>query len=51
MSSHLKALRPESDLMTATRRVVRAGFTAGELTDASGAVVANASSTLLVFDV
>jgi acyl-coenzyme A thioesterase PaaI-like protein len=55
LSSYLKAVRPESGLLTATRRVVharaRAGFTAGEVTDASGAVVANASSTLLVFDV
>jgi len=53
--SYLKAVRPSSGLLTATGRVVRAGsrvgFTEGEVTDASGAVVATATSTLLVFDV
>jgi uncharacterized protein (TIGR00369 family) len=53
--SYLKAVRPESGLLTATGRVVRAGarvgFTEGEVRDASGAVVATATSTLLVFDV
>ncbi len=53
--SYLKAVRPSSGLLTATGRVVRAGsrvgFTEGEVTDASGALVATATSTLLVFDV
>lgn len=53
--SYLKAVRPSSGLLTATGRVVRAGsrvgFTEGEVVDASGAVVATATSTLLVFDV
>jgi uncharacterized protein (TIGR00369 family) len=53
--SYLKAVRLSSGLLTATGRVVRAGsrvgFTEGEVTDASGAVVATASSTLLVFDI
>jgi len=52
--SYLKAVRPESGLLTATGRVVRAGsrvgFTEGEVRDASGAIVATATSTLLVFD-
>jgi uncharacterized protein (TIGR00369 family) len=53
--SYVKAVRPSSGLLTATGRVVRVGsrvgFTEGEVTDASGAVVATASSTLLLFDV
>jgi uncharacterized protein (TIGR00369 family) len=53
--SYLKAVQPSSGLLTATGRVVRAGsrvgFTEGEVTDASGALVATATSTLLVFDV
>jgi uncharacterized protein (TIGR00369 family) len=53
--SYLKAVRPESGLLTATGRVVRAGsrlgFTEGEVIDASGAIVATATSTLLLFDV
>jgi len=53
--SYLKAVRPSSGLLTATGRVVRVGsrvgFTEGEVTDASGAVVATATSTLLLFDV
>ena len=52
--SYLKAVRPSSGLLTATGRVVRVGsrvgFTEGEVVDASGAVVATATSTLLVFD-
>ena len=52
--SYLKAVRPASGLLTATGRVVRVGsrvgFTEGEVTDASGAIVATASSTLLLFD-
>ena len=48
-------MRPSSGLLTATGRVVRVGsrvgFTEGEVTDASGAIVATASSTLLLFDV
>ena len=53
--SYLKAVRPESGPLTASGRVVRAGarvgFTEGEVRDASGAIVATATSTLLVFDV
>ncbi len=52
--SYLKAVRLSSGLLTATGTVVKAGsrvgFTEGVVTDASGAVVATASSTLLVFD-
>jgi uncharacterized protein (TIGR00369 family) len=52
--SYLKAVRATSGLLTATGTVVRAGsrvgFTEGVVTDESGAVVATASSTLLVFD-
>ncbi len=52
--SYLKAVRPSSGLLTATGRVVRVGsrvgFTEGEVRDASGAIVATASSTLLLFD-
>lgn len=52
--SYLKAVRLSSGLLTATGTVVKAGsrvgFTEGLVTDESGAVVATASSTLLVFD-
>lgn len=52
--NYLKAVRLSSGLLTATGTVVKAGarvgFTEGEVTDASGAVVATATSTLLVFD-
>ena len=45
---------PSSGLLTAVGTVVKAGsrvgFTEGVVTDASGAVVATATSTLLVFD-
>jgi uncharacterized protein (TIGR00369 family) len=52
--SYLKAVRLSSGLLTATGTVVksgsRVGFTEGVVTDESGAVVATATSTLLVFD-
>jgi uncharacterized protein (TIGR00369 family) len=52
--NYLKAVRLGSGLLTATGTVVksgsRVGFTEGVVTDASGAVVATATSTLLVFD-
>jgi uncharacterized protein (TIGR00369 family) len=52
--SYLKAVRINSGLLTATGTVVksgaRVGFTEGVVTDESGAVVATASSTLLIFD-
>ncbi|CUR60175.1 Thioesterase family protein [metagenome] len=52
--SYLKAVRASSGKLTAVGTVVKAGsrvgFTEGVVTDASGAVVATASSTLLVFD-
>jgi uncharacterized protein (TIGR00369 family) len=52
--NYLKAVRLSSGLLTATGTVVKAGsrvgFTEGVVTDASGAVVATATSTLLVFD-
>nr|WP_246182847.1 PaaI family thioesterase [Mycolicibacterium grossiae] len=52
--NYLKAVRPASGPLLATGTVVKAGarvgFTEGVVTDASGAVVATASSTLLVFD-
>ena len=52
--NYLKAVRASSGLLTATGTVVksgaRVGFTEGVVTDAAGAVVATASSTLLVFD-
>ena len=52
--NYLKAVRLSSGLLTATGTVVKAGsrvgFTEGVVTDAAGAVVATASSTLLVFD-
>jgi uncharacterized protein (TIGR00369 family) len=52
--NYLKPVRPSSGPLTATGTVVksgsRVGFTEGVVTDASGAVVATATSTLLVFD-
>jgi len=52
--SYLKAVRAGSGLLTATGTVVksgsRVGFTEAVVTDGSGALVATASSTLLVFD-
>jgi uncharacterized protein (TIGR00369 family) len=52
--NYLKAVRASSGLLTATGTVVKAGsrvgFTEGVVTDESGAVVATATSTLLVFD-
>lgn len=52
--NYLKAIRLSSGLLTATGTVVKAGsrvgFTEGVVTDAAGAIVATASSTLLVFD-
>jgi uncharacterized protein (TIGR00369 family) len=52
--SYLKAVRLSSGLLTAIGTVVksgaRVGFTEGVVTDESGAVVATASSTLLIFD-
>jgi uncharacterized protein (TIGR00369 family) len=53
--NYLKAVRLSSGLLTATGTVVKAGsrvgFAEGVITDAGGAVVATATSTLLVFDV
>jgi uncharacterized protein (TIGR00369 family) len=53
--NYLKPVLPASGLLTATGRVVRVGsrigFSEGEVTDASGAIVATGTSTLLVFDV
>jgi uncharacterized protein (TIGR00369 family) len=53
--SYLKPVRADSGLLTAVGTVTKAGsrvaFTEGVVTDASDAVVATASSTLLVFDV
>lgn len=52
--SYLKAVRLDSGPLTATGTVVKAGsrvgFTEAVVTDGSGAVVATATSTLLVFD-
>src|ERR1700694_43319 len=52
--SYLRAVGLPSGLLTATGTVVksgsRLGFTEGVVTDGSGAVVATATSTLLVFD-
>ena len=52
--NYLKAVRATSGQLTAVGTVVKAGsrvgFTEGAVTDASGAVVATATSTLLVFD-
>jgi uncharacterized protein (TIGR00369 family) len=52
--SYLKAVRLDSGQLTAVGTVVKAGsrvaFTEGVVTDASGSLVATATSTLLVFD-
>ena len=52
--NYLKAVRLKSGVLTATGTVVKAGsrvgFAEGVVTDAAGAVVATATSTLLVFD-
>ena len=52
--NYLKAVRLTSGLLTATGTVVksgaRVGFTEGTVIDASGALVATATSTLLIFD-
>lgn len=52
--NYLKAVRLDSGQLTATGTVVksgsRVGFAEGVVTDASGAVVATATSTLLIFD-
>ena len=52
--NYLKAVRLGAGPLTATGTVVksgsRVGFTEGVVTDASGAIVATATSTLLVFD-
>jgi uncharacterized protein (TIGR00369 family) len=52
--NYVKAVQLGSGLLTATGTVVKAGsriaFTEGVVSEASGAVVATASSTLLVFD-
>jgi uncharacterized protein (TIGR00369 family) len=52
--NYLKAVRLSSGVLTATGTVVKAGsrvgFSEGVVTDESGAIVATASSTLLVFD-
>jgi uncharacterized protein (TIGR00369 family) len=52
--NYLKAVRLNSGLLTATGRVLksgaRVGFTEGSVVDESGALVATASSTLLIFD-
>jgi len=52
--NYLKAVRLSNGLLTATGTVVKAGarvgFAEGVVSDASGAVVATATSTLLVFD-
>jgi uncharacterized protein (TIGR00369 family) len=52
--SYVKGVRASSGLLTGVGTVVKAGsrvgFTEGVVTDESGAVVATASSTLLIFD-
>jgi uncharacterized protein (TIGR00369 family) len=52
--NYLKAVRLSSGQLTATGTVVKAGsrvgFAEGVVTDESGAVVATATSTLLIFD-
>ena len=52
--NYLKAVRLNAGPLTATGTGVKAGsrvgFTEGVVTDASGAIVATATSTLLVFD-
>jgi uncharacterized protein (TIGR00369 family) len=53
--NYVKAVRNGGGPLTAEGTVVKAGsrvgFTEGVVRDASGAVVATASSTLLVFDI
>jgi uncharacterized protein (TIGR00369 family) len=53
--SYLRAVRSDSGLLTATGTIVKPGnrvaFSEGVVTDGSGAVVATATSTCLVFDV
>ena len=52
--NYLKAVRQSSGLLTATGTVVKSGsrvaFSEGTVTDASGALVATASSSLVIFD-
>jgi uncharacterized protein (TIGR00369 family) len=52
--NYLTSVRSTSGPLTATGTVVKSGspvgFTEGVVTDASGAVVATAASSLLVFD-
>ena len=52
--SYLKAVQESSGLLTTTGTVVKSGsrvaFAEGAVTDASGALAATASSTILVFD-
>jgi uncharacterized protein (TIGR00369 family) len=52
--NYLKAVRLDKGPLTATGTVVKAGsrvgFTEGVVTDGSGATVATATSTLLIFD-
>jgi uncharacterized protein (TIGR00369 family) len=52
--NYLRTVRLNSGLLTATGTLIRAGsrvgFTEGVVTDAAGAVVATASSTLLLVD-
>jgi len=52
--NYLKPVRASSGVLTAVGTLVKAGsrvgFTEGVVTDASGAVVATATSTLLLFD-
>ncbi|WP_369371097.1 PaaI family thioesterase [Promicromonospora sp. Populi] len=53
--NYLKAVRGDGGLLTAEGTVTKAGsrvgFTEGVIRDASGTVVATASSTLLIFDI
>jgi acyl-coenzyme A thioesterase PaaI-like protein len=53
--NYLKTVHPGSGPLTATGTVVKAGarigFTEWVVTNASGAIVATASSTMLIFDV
>ncbi len=52
--SYLKGVRASGGLLTATGTVIKAGarvgFTEGVITNEAGAIVATASSTLLIFD-
>jgi uncharacterized protein (TIGR00369 family) len=53
--NYLKAVHPSSGVLTTTGTVVKAGrrvgFTEAVVTDASGAIVATASSALLIVDI